>query len=180
MPRYVALLRAINVGGHVVKMNALRRQFEALGFSGVSTHIASGNVLFTARAGARGAAERRIADSLERALGYAVATFLRTGTEMAVAAAHAPYTDLADTDSLSVGFLARTLTAGERNALRAFENEVDDFALHAGEVYWRSRVRISRSKFTLARFERALGVQATFRNVTTVRAIAALMAGDDG
>ena len=46
--RYVALLRAINVGGHVVKMQALREQFEALGFSSVATVIASGNVIFDA------------------------------------------------------------------------------------------------------------------------------------
>ena len=35
MPRYIALLRAINVGGHVVKMDRLRRLFEALDFSNV-------------------------------------------------------------------------------------------------------------------------------------------------
>ena len=46
MTRYIAFLRAINVGGHVVKMDALRRLFESLGFSNVETFIASGNVLF--------------------------------------------------------------------------------------------------------------------------------------
>ena len=35
MPRFVAFLRAINVGGHVVKMDELRRLFESLGFTGV-------------------------------------------------------------------------------------------------------------------------------------------------
>ena len=42
--RYAAFLRAINVGGHVVKMDQLRRLFESLGFSDVETFIASGNV----------------------------------------------------------------------------------------------------------------------------------------
>ncbi len=46
MPKYVALLRAINVGGHTVKMDHLRRLFEALGFTNVETFIASGNVIF--------------------------------------------------------------------------------------------------------------------------------------
>ena len=46
MPRYVAFLRAINVGGHTVKMDQLRRLFERLGFSKVETFIASGNVIF--------------------------------------------------------------------------------------------------------------------------------------
>lgn len=46
MQRYIAFLRAINVGGHTVKMDRLREIFEALGFSNVETFIASGNVVF--------------------------------------------------------------------------------------------------------------------------------------
>ena len=50
MPRFVAFLRALNVGGaHVVKMDALKRHFEAMGFTDVETFIASGNVVFTAK-----------------------------------------------------------------------------------------------------------------------------------
>ena len=41
-----AFLRAINVGGHVVKMDALRRHFEQMQFTSVQTFIASGNVVF--------------------------------------------------------------------------------------------------------------------------------------
>ena len=46
MPKYFAFLRAINVGGHVVTMDHLVRLFEGMGFSGVETFIASGNVIF--------------------------------------------------------------------------------------------------------------------------------------
>ena len=41
MPKYVALLRAINVGGHTVKMEYLRGLFEASGFANVETFIAA-------------------------------------------------------------------------------------------------------------------------------------------
>ena len=47
MPRLIAFLRAINVGGHNVTMEKLRKQFEALGCEEVETFIASGNVIFT-------------------------------------------------------------------------------------------------------------------------------------
>lgn len=175
MPRYVALLRAINVGGHVVRMDVLRRHFEALGCTDVSTFIASGNVLFTARSGAAAAHEKRIARALHDALGYPVETFLRSPAEMA-AAGHAPFDDLADTDSLYVGFLPRALTAAERRTVQGFAGATDDFSINAREIHWRCRVRSSDSKFSLARFEKALGVAATFRNITTVRKIAALLA----
>jgi uncharacterized protein (DUF1697 family) len=46
MTRYVALLRAINVGDHNVKMAHLRTLFDSLGVSNVETFIASGNVIF--------------------------------------------------------------------------------------------------------------------------------------
>jgi uncharacterized protein (DUF1697 family) len=46
MPKYAAFLRATNLGGHTVKMDDLRRLFEAMGFSNVETFIASGNVIF--------------------------------------------------------------------------------------------------------------------------------------
>ena len=180
MPRYVALLRAINVGGHVVKMDALRGHFEQLGFTDVSTFIASGNVLFTACAGTATALEKRIARALHGALGFPVETFLRTPREMTEAVRHAPFDDLADGDALSVGFLARALTPTERRSVQGFAGASDDFGTHARELYWRSRVRISESKFSLARFEKALGVPATFRNITTVRKITALLAGVAG
>ena len=48
MTDYVALLRAVNVGGTgKLSMANLRRLAEALGFGQVRTHIASGNLLFS-------------------------------------------------------------------------------------------------------------------------------------
>ena len=44
--RYVVLLRGINVGGkNIVPMAGLRTSLEEMGFSNVSTYIASGNVI---------------------------------------------------------------------------------------------------------------------------------------
>src|SRR5205814_3611258 len=74
MPRYVAFLRAINVGGHIVKMDDLRRQFEKLGFTDVQTFIASGNVIFTSPSKDGKALERRIEERLEKAIRYEVRT----------------------------------------------------------------------------------------------------------
>ncbi|MBK6427791.1 MAG: DUF1697 domain-containing protein [Blastocatellia bacterium] len=54
MSRYIAFLRAVNVGGRIVKMKAaLRSIFEELGYQQVSTFIASGNVIFETRSGSR-------------------------------------------------------------------------------------------------------------------------------
>ena len=47
MTKYVAFLRAINVGGHaIIKMTDLKQLFESLGMENVQTYIQSGNVIF--------------------------------------------------------------------------------------------------------------------------------------
>jgi uncharacterized protein (DUF1697 family) len=69
MTVYVALLRGANVGGRgKVDMRELRRQFEKLGCSDVSTYINSGNVIFRDRRSAS-----TLTHELEKVLGRRVA-----------------------------------------------------------------------------------------------------------
>ncbi|MCC6628674.1 MAG: DUF1697 domain-containing protein [Chloroflexi bacterium] len=174
--RYIAFLRAINVGGHTVTMDALRRHIEALGYGDVATYIASGNVIFTAPSANAAALEAAIATHLERTLGYAVATFIRTPAEVAAIAAGQPFpaADLArDGATLMVAFLS-TVPAGDALArLSPYRTNADDFSVVGREVYWLRQGRTSDSAFSGARLERALALPATLRNVTTVRGLAA-------
>lgn len=89
--RYIAFLRAINVGGHVVKMDALRAHFTRLGFGSVETVIASGNVIFKATGASPSDLEPMIAEEVERRLGYEVATFVRSPAELADIAGQRPF-----------------------------------------------------------------------------------------
>src|SRR5437763_14108679 len=75
MPKYIAFLRAINVGGHTVKMAHLRHLFEALGFAKVETFIASGNVVFDSSSRSTRTLEKKIERHLKETLGYEVVTF---------------------------------------------------------------------------------------------------------
>src|SRR5512142_285308 len=91
MERFVAFLRAINVGGHTVRMEELRRLFEGLGLKGVETFIASGNVFFEAPPEDAGYLERLIERRLQEALGYSVATFIRSAPQLAALTAYRPF-----------------------------------------------------------------------------------------
>src|SRR3990172_23072 len=93
MPKYVAFLRAINVGGHTVKMDDLRHLFEAMGFSNVETFIASGNFIFDSTSKSPKALEKKIEGHLRAALGYEVATFIRSMSELAEIAQYKPFAD---------------------------------------------------------------------------------------
>jgi uncharacterized protein (DUF1697 family) len=171
--RYIAFLRAINVGGHVVRMADLRASFESLRLGSVETIIASGNVAFESARTDAAELEAMIEAHLEKTLGYAVATFVRTPAEVAAAAAVAFAAPDPGVKALSVGFVRSPLGADAASRVLALATDLDDFHVAGREVYWRCRVRISDSKVSGARLERALGGASTFRNITTVRKIAA-------
>jgi uncharacterized protein (DUF1697 family) len=173
MARYVAFLRAINVGGHTVKMAELKRLFEEMGLAEVATFIASGNVIFESRAKDVAGLERKIEKGLAKALGYEVATFLRSTKELAAVAEHDPFPARRD-DTTYVAFLREPLSAAARETLMGYRSEEDDFHVHGREVYWLPSGRSSDSKFSGAVLEKALRMPATMRNMTTVRKLAAL------
>ena len=176
MPRYVALLRAINVGGRVVKMDRLRSLFEELGFSRVDTFIASGNVLFNSSRHSGSALERQIESHLRAALGYEVAAFVRTPEELRQAAAYEPFSAAAMArpyHGIYVSFLRDAPSAAARRAIEALSGPADDFHIHRRELYWLSRVPFGESKIAGPLLERILGMPATSRSVTSLRKLAA-------
>ena len=177
MPRYVALLRAVNVGGkNVVKMDQLRRLFEKAGFADVETFIASGNVIFDSPAKNDAAVEKKIETVLRGALGYDVPTFVRTDAEIERVAGHPPFPPLKmrDAHALNIGFLKAPLGAAATRALMAFASEVDDFHTHDREIYWLCRAeRQSDSKFSNVKLEKSISAYCTFRSISTVMKLAA-------
>lgn len=173
--RYMAFLRAINVGGHnTVRMEELRAMLGALGLRNVETFIASGNVIFDAK-GSAITVERRIEECLERELGFVVPTFVRTPAEVAAVAAHKPFRGLGDVPPsalLQVGFLKSPLEAAAHTAVMAFRDDVHDFHVRGREIYWHARERPAILKITGPKMDRAVRGPVTFRNITTVRKLA--------
>ena len=180
MQRYAAFLRAINVGGHTVRMERLRALFSEMGFSDVSTVVASGNVIFRARAKSAAPLEDRIEHHLRDALGYDVAAFLRSAPEVAALARYEPF-PRADLDvegsRLFVVFFQVTLSDDIRRKLDSMRTATDDFHVAGREAYWLCRTRMSDSiVFKKGLLDKVIGIPGTSRNITTVRKIAALMA----
>lgn len=175
MPRYIAFLRAINVGGHTVKMERLRLLFESFGLADVETFIASGNVIFTTPARSPATLESKIASGLQQALGYEVATFIRTDKELAqIAAYHAfPSSELDAAAAFNIAFLAGQLDHQAKQKLMELTTDIDRFATHGREIYWLCRKKQSESTFSNAVLEKALGIKATFRGANTVNKLAA-------
>ena len=171
MPRFIAFLRAINVGGRTVKMDRLRTLFTDAGFRGAETLIASGNVIFESRSGDTTALERKIEGVLRQGLGYEVATFVRTPADLTAIVDHERLRDATGT-SLYVAFTRAAPSDEVKAKVDAFRSETDDFVIEGREIYWISRTTMSQSPFSAALLEKTLGMPATRRNVTTVRKLA--------
>ena len=169
--RYIAFLRAINVGGHTIKMDALRGLFEALGYSRVETFIASGNVIFETTQADPSALEARIEDHLRQSLGYAVNTFVRSNAQLARIAAYQPFPPEvmeAGSGRLYIAFLASLPPAAARQKLLDAQTPTDVFHFHDSELYWWCRTGLSESVFSGTLLEKIIGMPATVRNSTTV------------
>ena len=180
MPRYVALLRGINVGGHRVKMDALRELFVELELANVATFIASGNVLFDTDTTDLAALERKVEAHLRKSLGYEVATFIRSGPELAAVAAHRPFPAVEtenESHSLYVLFLQEPLAEAARAKVEALRTELDEFHLHGRELYWLVRGKLTASLVPGPLLAKASDqAPSTARNITTVRKLAELLA----
>jgi uncharacterized protein (DUF1697 family) len=176
MSRYVTFLRAVNVGGHVIKMDTLRFLFAQMGFSQVETFIASGNVAFTTPSPQAEALERKIERRLNEALGYAVATFIRTEAELAEIVRHQPFAPevLAGAVALNIAFLHEAPDKEAQQKLMALRTDIDDFAVHGREIYWLCRKKQSESTFSNAVLEKTLGRPSTLRGAATLQKMAAL------
>lgn len=171
--RYIAFLRGINVGGHRVKMDRLRELFEEMGFSNVSTFIASGNVIFSASSDDVGSLTARIEKCLAERLGYDVTTFIRSPAELeAIAAFKTGNSGSGEpsTSSLYVILLQAPVADDLRATLSGLRSEMDEFRFSEREIYWLIQGKISESPFFGREFDKATrGVPNTTRNLTTIR-----------
>jgi uncharacterized protein (DUF1697 family) len=171
--QYIAFLRAINVGGRVVKMTELIKIFERLRLGDVSTFIASGNVIFTSPLAAAVVAGQ-IEDGLRRALGYPVATMVRSTREVATVAAYEAFPPAeAAGVSLHVGFMREKAPAAAVRKALALQTAIDGLHVNGREVYWLARKNFADATISGALVEKALQTPVTFRNINTVRRLAA-------
>ena len=174
MPRYFALLRGINVGGHRVKMDRLRELVEVLGFQQIETFIASGNVIFSSTSRDVHAMEERIARHLKEALGYGVPTFIRSQSELESIATFEPSEPAPTDQSVYVIFLPEAADVELRRSLDNLRSDTDRFEFAGREAYWLIRGKLSESPLFGVDLTKVTGrAPTTMRNMTTVRRLVA-------
>jgi len=176
MPRYVALLRGINVGGKkLVPMAKLRALLEELGHTEVATLLQSGNAVFTSKARQPAPLVAPIEAALARTFGFEVAVIVRTRDELAAVIEANP---LPGAEAAPSRFLVTFLSgAPDPKRLRAIDPAAhvpDEFRVVGREIYAYFPGGIRDSKLAAVLTSPRLGVTPTARNWSTVKKLIAL------
>lgn len=169
--RYVALLRAVNVGGHtVLKMAPLRALFESCGLTDVASYIQTGNILFTANKADPERLARRLEKKIASAFGSATAVFILSPAQLKGAVARNPFDpERRDKEQLChLMFLSREPDSAHRAALMARQGSEYRFHISGRVLYYAYPRRVVGHRRTI-NFEGVLGVTGTARSWKVVR-----------
>jgi uncharacterized protein (DUF1697 family) len=169
MTAYIALLRAVNVGGTgKLAMTDLKAMCEAAGFKAVRTYIASGNVVFESKL-----SETAVRKELERRLlayaGKPVGVMVRTAAEMAEVSARNPFPHAPANHTVAIFLDA----APPADVLDSVSGRVDEeVGVGRREIYVTYGANMARSKLRIPAAK-----NGTARNMNTVAKLAAMAAG---
>ena len=168
MAAFIALLRAVNVGGTgKLPMTELKAMCETLGFGSVRTYIASGNVVFTSRK-SESAVKKALEAELENYAGKPVGVLVRSAAEMAQVLADNPFPKMAPNRTMAV-FLDRAPPADTLAGLRGQKDE--EVRLGRREIYIHYGEGMGQSKLVVPAAK-----TGTARNMNTVAALAKMAA----
>ena len=167
--RWVLLLRAVNVGGNnALAMKDLTAVLEELGHTDVKTYLNSGNATFESSARSAEKLASEVEAALRKALHLDVRACVRKAADLAKALEELP--SLSGYVAVNVLFDKPTAAALSEFLSADWSPEVvegNDQVLYIGFQH------AGRTKLTLARIEKALGVSATARTPATLRKLIA-------
>lgn len=173
MPRFVAFLGSINVGGNRLKMDDLRVAIERAGFGDVATVVASGNLVFSHEGMPDQVLGEQISSLIERDFAIRSVAVVRTVDEVRAAIDDNPFAGAGADNLVHTQFLecqpdaARFAQLAADHAGRGAERLAPgDRALYIDFVDG-----VAGSKLTSAFIEKRLGCRGTARNIRSLRRI---------
>ncbi|HTJ94401.1 MAG TPA: DUF1697 domain-containing protein [Pararobbsia sp.] len=160
MTTFIALLRAVNVGGTgKLPMTELVEMCNAAGFTDVRTYIASGNVVFRSKLG-----EAKVRTTLEKSLhayaGKPVGVIVRTASEMADVLEQNPFANEAG-NRVAALFVDGTLPSDATQGTAGINDEQMRLGPRALYIYYPSGMGTSKLRIPSAK-------DGTARNMNTV------------
>ena len=174
--RYVALLRAINLGArNRVPMGRLRELCEEAGATEVRTYIASGNVVLTSSLSAA-AIRTELQRTIESEFGISTAVVMLTARQLAAVVKNNPFPG-AQPNSLHVAFAAGPIPQPDIERLQKLDIQPEEIGVRGSQIYMHMPNGYGRS--ALAAEVSRVKVPTTVRNWRTVGTLNELAANSD-
>lgn len=178
MPKYLALLRGINVGGkNLIRMTDLKTCFEELGCFYVATYIQSGNVIFETKKERADVLVKKIETALTKRFNASIPVVIITHAELRDTVEHAPKgfgTDPA-TFRYDVIFVKKPLTTSRAMQRVSTKPDVDTAYVGKHALYF-SRLTARATQSRLSKIvQTPIYPNITIRNWNTTTKILALM-----
>ncbi|WP_429953005.1 DUF1697 domain-containing protein [Enterococcus sp. AZ192] len=178
MPKYIALLRGINVGGkNRVVMAELKVTFEKHGFTDVKTYLNSGNVIFSTKEKTPEVLAKECEMLIETMTGLHIPVTIVSGEEWLEAVAHAPNWWNIDKESKhnAIFIIAPTTTAEVMASVGEAKPEYEQVDHHERVIFWSAPLKtFSRTRWSKI-VSSAYYDRITIRNANTVMKIAELI-----
>jgi uncharacterized protein (DUF1697 family) len=171
MIKYLALLRGINVSGHnMIKMVALKKMLENMGFQNVETYIQSGNVFLESEEENPASIGFKIKQEIAKVFGYDVPVVMISKTDLELCFKNNPYLKVKDCDikKLYVAFISKELTAAAINDLKISNFKPDEAAIDSNRIYIKYAIGAGKTNLDQKYIEKKINVVATIRNWNTV------------
>lgn len=167
MPTFIALLRGVNVGGNILKMERLRELCAKLGAKNPRTYVQSGNVVFEAT-GSASEWESKLEKKLAGESRLPVSVIVRTAAEMSAVLAENPFLKEKEIDTarLAVTFLQHAPAKPALAALSAMKIGSERFHSAGKEIYLHCPDGFANAK--LYTLDKVLAQKTTTRNWNTV------------
>ncbi len=170
----IAMLRAVNVGGHnKIKMEALRTLCKSLKLRDACTYVQSGNVIFKTDERNLALLAQRLQKAIERDFGFRPEVILRTSAELNDVIARNPFASSRDIEpsKLLVTFLARDPAPEARDKVLNIKSDPEELRMDGREIYIYFPNGMARPKMSWPMIERMLKTPGTGRNWNSVTKI---------
>lgn len=170
MKTYISILRGINVSGQkLIKMDALKKMYESLGFTNVKHYVQSGNIIFSSETVKADSLAEKISSQVERDFGFQVPVLVMTKEELQKIIDENPFARNAERDlsALYVTFLDGSLGEFDQSAIESVLQNGEAIHFGSNVVYLFCPGGYGRTKLSNTFLERKLKLKATTRNWKT-------------
>lgn len=170
MTTHLALLRGINVSGHkMIKMDALQKALESIGFQNVQTYIQSGNVFVTTEEESPTKVGFLIKQEISKSFGFDVPVIVIGKKDLQDCLERNAFLHQADVDvkKLYVAFLASELPENTMSQINFNFIQPDELQLDGTRVYIKYDTSPAKTRLDNNWIEKKMNVVSTIRNWNT-------------